>query len=413
VPRLVRNPLTWLIYVQLGLYAYFLYGFGPVVGFLKDEQGTSYALASLHSTAMAVGAMAGGAVFPRLSATFGRGRVMWASLAGIALCVLLFVTVPALYPVTLTLTAGAAFGGICVVSCVVVTLSQMHGPAGPAAISEANAFAVGAGLAAPLVIGLSVKAGLGWRGGVAVLIGLVLLTALVARLLRITSTASPAQTGAKAEKSPLPAAYWLAWTMMVMTGAVEIVLSLWTALVLRERASFSPAAAAAAVSAILLGMLVGRTLGARLALRVRPIALYFAALAISLIGFSLFWLFVQPVPAVAGLFIVGLGNAMHYPLAIALALAVAPGSADRAAGVASYGMGLSFGVGPLLLGLLADKVGAHKALLLVPIFIAAAAFLAWRLRSSGTLMPQGAATTSAAAAEVAGIEAAAPGLAGS
>jgi MFS family permease len=411
VPRLVRNPLTWLIYVQLGLYAYFLYGFGPVVGFLKDEQGTSYTLSSLHSTAMAVGAMVGGAFFPRLSAVFGRGRVMWASLAGIALCVLLFVTLPALYPVTLALTAVIAFGGICVVSCVVVSLSQMHGPAGPAAISEANAFAVGAGLAAPLVIGLSVKAGVGWRGGVAVLIGLVLLTALAARLLRITSTARRVETVAVSGKHPLPAAYWLAWTMMVMTGAVEIVLSLWTALVLRERASFSPAAASAAVSAILLGMLVGRTLGARLALRVRPIMLYFAALAISLIGFGLFWLVTAPVPVVAGLFIVGLGNAMHYPLAIALALAIAPGSADRAAGVASYGMGLSFGAGPLLLGMLADRVGAHTALLLVPVFIAVAALLAWRLRSSGTLLPQGDALTPPGAVEVAGIEATAPGLA--
>ena len=414
---MVRDPVTWLIYVQLGLYAYFLYGFGPVVGFLKDEQGTSNALASLHTSALAVGAMAGGALFPWFARRFGRGNVMWGSLAGIALTVSLFVTLPALYPETLLLTTAIGFEGICVVSCVVVTLSQMHGAAGSSAISEANAFAVGAGLAAPLVIGLSVKAGFGWRAGVAVVIGLVLLTAAAARLLRVSYSSEAAQTVGPSVKQPLPRAYWLAWTMMVMTGAVEIVLSLWTALVLRKRASFSPAAASAAVSAILLGMLVGRTLGARLALRYRPILLYFVALAISLIGFGVFWAVVAPVPVVAGLFIVGLGNAMHYPLAIAMALAIAPGSADRAAGVASYGMGLSFGAGPLILGLLADRVGAHTALLLVPVFIGVAAVLAWRLRSA-VAQPVDSerpavseAVVSAAAAEVAGIEAAAPGLA--
>jgi MFS family permease len=352
--------------------------------------------------------MAGGALFPWFSRRFGRGAVMWASLAGIALCVLLFVTVPSAYAVTLTLTAAIAFGGICVVSCVVVTLSQMHGAAGSAAISEANAFAVGAGLAAPLIIGLAVRIGLGWRAGVAVLIGFVLLTALAARMLRIRSFVAPVETVATSEKHALPTAYWLAWTMMVMTGAVEIVLSLWTALVLRERASFSPAAASAAVSAILLGMLVGRTAGARLALRIRPITLYFGALVISLIGFGLFWFFVEPIPAVAGLFIVGLGNAMHYPLAIALALAVAPGSADRAAGIASYGMGLSFGAGPLLLGVLADRVGAHTALLLVPVFIGVAALLAWRLRRPALALPHGRTSTPPGALEVAGIEAATP-----
>ncbi|HCT77189.1 MAG TPA: MFS transporter [Micromonosporaceae bacterium] len=385
MPRLVRTPLTWLIYVQLGLYAYFLYGFGPIVGFLRDEQGTSNALASLHSTGLAVGAMAGGALFPLLSRAFGRGRVMWGSLAGIALAVLGFVVLPPMYPVTLSLTALIGFFGICVVSCVVVSLSQMHGAAGSAAISEANAMAVAAGLAAPLVIGLTVDAGWGWRAGVGVLIGLIGLVALIAWRMRIepphideVSTVDTAEP-----KRPLPKAYWLAWTMMVMTGAVEITLSLWTAIVLREELAFSPAAASAAVSAIVGGMLVGRTLGARLALRMGAVPLYFGALVLSFVGFTLFWMSGNAIGAIAGLLLVGLGNAMHYPLAIAIALAVvAPSQADRAAGVASYGMGLSFGVGPLLLGLLADKVGTHTALLLVPVFIAAAALLAWGLRGS-------------------------------
>ncbi len=382
----MRTPLTWLIYVQLGLYAYFLYSFGPVVGFLRDEQGLSNAQASLHSAALAVGAMLGGALFPVFSQRFGRGTAMWVALGGIGAAVLAFVTVPSIYPITLTLSGLVAFGGMWVISCVVVTLSQMHGPSGSAAISEANAMAVGAGFAAPLVVGWAVQMGWGWRAGVAVLIGLIAVVAVVAwrlGMLALPPAQAPAASATDA-KAPLPRAYWFAFFMMVMTGTVEIVMSLWAAIVLREEVGFTAGAAAAAVSAILAGMLVGRMAGARLALRIGIVPLYLGALVVSLAGFVLFWFAATPASAIAGLFVVGLGNAMHYPLAIALAIALAPGQADRAAGVSSYGMGLSFGLGPFLLGLLADRVGAHTALLLIPFFLAAAALLALGLRSSSS-----------------------------
>ncbi|GIH09203.1 hypothetical protein Rhe02_72700 [Rhizocola hellebori] len=382
----MRTPLTWLIYVQLGLYAYFLYSFGPVVGFLRDEQGTSNAQASLHTSALAVGAMVGGALFPWFSQRFSRGTAMWAALCAVALAVLGFVTLPSQFPITLSLSVLVAFGGMWVISCVVVTLSQMHGASGPAAISEANALAVAAGFVAPLVVGWAVDMGWGWRAGLVVLIGLIGVVALVAWRMRMMALpAGEVQVAAAAQpRAALPRAYWLAWMMMVMTGTVEIVMSLWAALVLREEAGFSAGAAAATVSAILAGMLIGRTAGARIALYVDTIPLYLGALVVSLAGFVVFWLSGSAWLAIVGLFVVGLGNAMHYPLAIALAITVAPGQADRAAGVSSYGMGLSFGVGPFLLGLLADEVGAHTALLLIPLFLAGAAVLALGVRSSAS-----------------------------
>ncbi|WP_117215084.1 MFS transporter [Allorhizocola rhizosphaerae] len=382
MPRLSRSPVTWLIYVQLGLYAYFLYGFGPVVGLLRDEQGVSNTLASLHSTALAVGAVLGGAAFALLALRFGRPRLIWGALAGIAVGIAGFVALPAWYPVTMLLTLIVAFFGTIVINGVVVSLAQLHGPAGPAAISEANAMAVGAGMIAPLVIGLSVGIGLGWRAGVGVLIGAIGIVALVAWRLGIVVPAREAVSVAPAGKLPLGRAYWLVWTMMVVTGAIEVVLSLWSAVVLRERAALTPAGASAAVSAILLGMLIGRAGGARLALRGRPIPLYFAALGVSLVGFAVFWWSVSPVPAIVGLLVVGVGNGMHYPLGIGLALSVSPEQPDRAAGVAAYGMGISFGLGPFVLGVLADEVGTHTAMLLVPVFLAAAAGLAWWLRAS-------------------------------
>jgi predicted MFS family arabinose efflux permease len=392
--------------VQLGLYAYFLYGFGPVLSFLRDEQGTSNTMASLHSSAMALGAMAGGALFPWLSRRFGRSTVMWGSLALVAVSVLALVTLPPLYWLTLTLIGLIAIGGMCVVSTVVVTLSQMHGAAGSSAISEANALAVFAGLIAPLAIGLAVSLGLGWRAGVSVLIGLAIIVAFVAWRKRLVLPPAVSVSEGQRVKRPLPAAYWLTWTILVFTGCIEIVLSLWTAIVLREEINFTPAAASAAVSAILLGMFLGRSAGARLALHFKAIPLFLGALVISLIGFTVFWTAGSGIIAVTGLLIAGLGNAMHYPLVIALALAVAPDQADRAAGVTSYSMGLSFGAGPFLLGILADSVTAHKALLLVPVFIVIAALLAWRLAvltSAGAAVPRAGgvlASADAAAPEV-------------
>jgi predicted MFS family arabinose efflux permease len=382
VAKLARTPLTWLTYAQLGLYCYYLYAFGPVVALLRDEQAVSNTLASLHTTTTAAGAMAGGWIFPLLAKRFGRPHVLWGCLAGIAVGVLGFVALPPWYPLTLFLSGFVAVCGIALVSGVVVSLSSTHGVAGPAAISEANAIGCFAGLVSPLVLGATIAAGWGWRAGLGVLIGLICLTALAAWVLKVHVPQGHLVSRPAEPKGPLGRTYWLVWWMLAMTGVVEIALSLWTAIVLRDRLAFSSAAAAAAVSAILGGMMAGRAVGARIALRTRPLPLYFGALAVSAVGFGLFWTAPVAVLAVAGLFVAGLGNAMHYPLGVSMALAAAPEQPDHAAGVVSYTMGLSCGVGPLLLGLLADAVGAHPALLLVPVFIVAAALLAWRLRNA-------------------------------
>lgn len=396
MPRLVRDLPTWLIYLQLALWGYFNYGFGPVVPLLRDEQGTSAAMAGLHSTAIAAGAVAGGALYPVLSRRYGRGPVLWACQAVIAAGVLGFVFLPAHFPVTIALTALIAVAGIAAIGGIVSALSEHHGAAGPAAISEANAAACAAGLIAPLVIGATMRAGLGWRTGMGVLVLLIALVAALAFVKRVRIPSGlpdrvPAEAAAavgvpaagagavaRAAAARLPGAYWLAWGMMTVTGAVEVVLSMWAASVLRDQVGLSAGAATAVMSAVVGGMFAGRLAGARIALRLPAIPLYLGALAVSLAGFAVFWTAGSAVAAVTGLIVIGLGNAMHYPVAISLAVAAAPGQADRAAGVAAYSMAVSFGAGPLLLGLVADQVGAHTAFLLIPVLIAGAAYLAWR-----------------------------------
>ncbi|MEU1808620.1 MFS transporter [Micromonospora aurantiaca (nom. illeg.)] len=474
MPRLTRDRITWLTYAQLGLWGFFLYGFGPVVPLLRDEQGTSAAVAGLHSTGIAVGALAGGALFAPVARRLGRGPAIWLGLAGVAAGVTALGLLRPL-PATLAAVAVIATFGMMVVSGVSVVLTARHGPAAPAALTEANAACAGMGILAPLTIGASVDAGLGWRPLMAVEVGLITLVALAALTFRVrgprrapadaaagtpvsvaASTRVPAvpapdaveavvpapvvpasvvpasvvpasavpapgaaeaavpasavpasvvpasgaaEAAASAHSVPasaapasgepvssasgaagrLPRAYWIAWVLMSVTGSIEVCLSLWTADVLRTHAGLSAGGASAAVAAIVCGMFAGRIAGGRAALRWAPVPLLLGALTVSMAGFALFWGSTIGWLAVTGLVVLGLGNALHYPLAISIALAVAGPAADKAAGWSAYSMGVGFGIAPVTLGWVADGVGPHPAFLLLPAFIAVAVLLTVRL----------------------------------
>ncbi|MFI5843644.1 MFS transporter [Catenuloplanes sp. NPDC051500] len=425
MPRLVRDRTTWLLYVQLGLWGFFLYGFGPVVPLLRDEQGTTAAVAGLHSTALAVGGLLGGALIPQLTRRLGRPRTMWLALGGLALATAMLVSSTSL-PATLTAAALASTAGWTAVSCAVSELTSHHGPVAPTAITEANAAAVGFGMLAPLLIGLSTRLWDTWRPGFATLILLIAATATVTGVRRRprtpsrhvpdpgagTSPGSPASPGPAVPsgyavpvgpvaspgsggspgsgvggeaKGPLPRAYWMAWSLLGVTGSIEVCLSLWAADVLRDHAGMSPGGASATVAAIVGGMLAGRLAGARIALRVRPVPLLLAALGVSAAGLVLFWSSPVGWLAAAGLIVLGLGNAMHYPLVISLAMAGAPGRSDRAAATASYSVAIGFGAAPLLLGWVADQTGPHLAFLLLPALILAAVLIVIRL---GRTLPE-------------------------
>ncbi|MFC0528098.1 MFS transporter [Phytohabitans kaempferiae] len=379
MPPLVRDRVTLLTYAQLGLWGFFLYGFGPVVPLLRDEQGTTAAVASLHSTGLAVGALLGASAFPWLAGRLGRGGVLWLALAGLAVAVGVLGAFEVL-PATLTAAVLAATFGTMVVSGVNAALADQHGAGATAAISEANAVAAGAGVVAPIVIGLSVSAGLGWRPGIAVVVGLIALVFAANLLFRVRLPSSAAAPAVVSAGRPLPRTYWLAWAMLAATGSVEVCLSLWAADVLRTHAGMAPGAASATVAAIVGGMFAGRLVGSALARRVAAVPLLLGALAVSVVGFAIFWLSAVPWAAAVGLMVLGVGNAMHYPLGVSLALAVAEGQRDRASAYSMYSGAIGFGVAPVVLGWVADEVGPHRAFLLLPAFIAVAAVLAVRLR---------------------------------
>ncbi|MGH3342302.1 MAG: hypothetical protein ACRDPK_05325, partial [Carbonactinosporaceae bacterium] len=77
MPRLVRDRLTWLAYLLLGTYGFFLYGFGPAVSLLRPDQGVSRAVSGLHGTALATGAVLVGLIGVGLVRRRGRATALW------------------------------------------------------------------------------------------------------------------------------------------------------------------------------------------------------------------------------------------------------------------------------------------------------------------------------------------------
>ena len=522
-----------LLYAQLAVWGFFLYGFGPVVPLLRDEQGVSATLAGLHGTGLAAGIVIAGALFAPATRRLGRGGTIWTGLAGVAaMTALLWVARP--LPLTLAVAVVVSVFGSFVVNGVNAALSDHHGDAAPAALSEANAAAAFTGVVAPLVIGASVSAGLGWRPALSLVVALIAGVVALAVLLRarvpsaplvgqrpaaargssggaaspvrggvvrssseaaapssavgdtsgvesraaglpsavspdsasdgpssaapassspqttpvlspaagdagdvgspasslsgslppawslpgssspgslppasLSPLASPPQSrlglaarlrrlavvsrvaggsqtevsgGAGATAGRLPKAYWIALILLSATASIEVCFSLWAVDVLRDHAGMASGPAAASFAAVLAGMLAGRLAAGRVALRVPPTVLLFVAFALTMLGFAVFWLSSAGWLAVAGLFVVGLGIAVQYPLVISLALAAARGQTDRASGLTSYPVAFGFGVSPVILGALADTAGPHLAFLVMPPFIAAAAALTWWLR---------------------------------
>ncbi|MCA9880800.1 MAG: hypothetical protein KC442_23545, partial [Thermomicrobiales bacterium] len=73
----VRDQRTWAAYLLLGVLAYMETVLGPVMPFLREELGISYAVASLHFSAIAVGAIIAGLLGDRVVRRVGRGGALW------------------------------------------------------------------------------------------------------------------------------------------------------------------------------------------------------------------------------------------------------------------------------------------------------------------------------------------------
>lgn len=377
--RPVLDSITKITYFQVSLFAFFLYGFGATQALLRDEQGTTRTIAALHATVFAIANVASGLLVPRLIARWGRGAVIRYSIVVISIGIITY-TAPFGLAASLAGTALVAFGGVALIATSNAFILDYQGPAGPAALTQANAVAALFGFIVPLVIGVTTALAVGWRAGLWVLIAAF----IVSEVLRTRQERQPKVIRAerptpvhpvRAEKVQMPRPFW--WTLVIvgLLLATEFTLTLWSADLLRERADLGAAAAAASLAAVTGGMFVGRVFGSRLAQTWSLDRMLTASILIALAGFAVAWLSTSAWVIIAALFVVGLGLSVQWPMGVSRAVATSGGLIDRASGLSSVAAGVASGIAPFALGALSDTIGFHTSFLIVPAMLACALVL--------------------------------------
>lgn len=376
-PVLQRDRVTLAVYLMAASWGWWLYAFGPAMVLLRDEQGTSRTVASLHGTMQAAGALLAGLLVPLLVRRFGRRRLLAMGCTGMLAGILLLVVGPGL-PFTLAAALLAGTTGSIAFNMTTPVLAALHREVSTAAISEANAVAATMGLLAPLVLGVAVAAGVGWRAAM-----------VIAALLMMATVVAVVRAGASLAWSTRPArpsggrqgfsrSFWAVWVTLVACIGVEFATAFWAADLLMTGKGMTPGRASAAVSALVGGMAAGRWAAVRLARRWAAPRMLAVALGVAAGGWALMWAAPGPATAVAGLGLLGLGLSWHFPLAISLLMDAAGARTDAASGLASVGAGLASGAAPFVLGAAADRVGPQQAFLVVPVLLVVA-FVSLRL----------------------------------
>ena len=367
-----RDRFTWLIYLSLAFYGYFLNVLGPITPFLKDDLQLTYTISSFHFTAFAIGILLIGAGGHLLIQRIGRWRSLWVGIAGMSLSVLLLLA--GRNPL---ITIGASFMmglvGSLILAIVPAALSDQHGELRAVALSEANVIASLFATAAPLMVGWFARSVGNWRFPLGIMAFSPFLLFLCFGKDSASQTRETPEELGESSRS-LPALFWLYWVAIVLGVSAEFCMIFWSANYLEQVLGWLKADAAQAVSVFLAAMIVGRIVGSRLVQRFSTRSVVTISILIAGIGFLVFWRTTNVFLVVGGLFITGLGIASLYPLLLSLAIGAAGGNTVQAGARATLASGTAILTLPLVLGRLADSVGIRSAygvvlLLLISVFL--------------------------------------------
>ena len=363
-----RDRLTWLAYLMLAFYGYFLNVLGPITPFLQDELRLSYTVSSLHFTAFAAGILLVGFGGHLVVQRLGRWRSLWIGAAGVSLnaYLLLLGRQPAI-----TIAASFLMGliGSLILTIVPAALSDRHGEGRAVALSEANVISSIVSTAAPLMVGWSARWLGSWRLALAAM-------ALAPILLFASLGKDEAPAAASADAVPaqgrrsLPALFWINWLGLVLAISVEFCMIFWSANYLEGELGMPKAGAAQAVSLFLAAMILGRVAGSRLVGRFSPGRLVAVSDLLAIAGFLAFWRTGSAWAGMVGLFLTGLGVANLYPLILSQAMGAAGERAVQASARATLASGTAILALPLALGRLADVVGLRPAYGVVALLLA-------------------------------------------
>jgi fucose permease len=371
----IRDRFTWLGYFMLAYYAYMQSSLGPIVPFLRDQLQLNYTVSAFHLSAFAVGMMLSGLTADRFARLWGRRIVFWGGGAGMAVGAVLL-TLSQNVVVTISSSFIMGFIGSLLLVMIQATLSEHHGEQRAIALTEANiAASISAGLP-PILVGIGVSIGIGWHLALYVCVatwGILVLLFWRTRLPDSRSTAT-----VSASSGLLPRVFWAYWLVVFLSVAIEWCMIFWAAEYLEKIGGLSKEAAATALSIFFLAVVIGRTVGSRLARRADSGRLLLIAALIVLAGFPVFWLGRTPTFNIVGLFICGFGVANLFPLTLSTASGIAPlGLANTASARISFGSGTAILIVPQILGTAADQIGIQNAYAIVLVFAGLAAIMTY------------------------------------
>ncbi len=365
-----RDRPTWFVYLMLATFATYLYGLSSALPTLRAELEVTQAVAGLHGTGMAVGSILTGLSLPWLTRRHGRRVAVWIGIGGMNAGMLLVGLGPTL---PFTLAGYTIAGGFAAIALYVsmAALSDHHGPAGPASISEANAVGVLAGIPATYAFSLLAESVLGWRA--AMFIPVALTAVLAFAMGRVWFPEVPAEHAAQRTKQPFSWRFHFAGAVLLCCVATEFTFNLFAAELFSQRTGLTLAEAATGLTAMLCGIAAGRFAGAALTLRYPVWQVFLGTMAVTVAGWAVFWSTTSVAVGYAGLAISGAGIGMLFPLGLARMIETSGGRPDQASGIASVWAGVGSGTGPFVLGALGDAFGTHAAFLLAPALLGLAA----------------------------------------
>jgi MFS family permease len=353
-------------YVDQAVIGYLLYGVGAVTAFLAAALSLSDAEAALHSSLMAIGFIVAGFAGDRLDGRLGtRGTNIWSYLllSIAALCLASALT----FPVTLAGAGLVGTGAGLLLAHVNGTLTRGGGALARVRMGRAALVAMGASLSVPLAIGIGAWSGLGWQLALAVA-GLLIAAGLWSAIRR-----SGSPTAASWRPGSLPARYWLAWWLIVLSVSVEFSIVFWASTLVQRQVHITLADATIVAAAFYAGMASARiALSLHLVGEREPLAIVRVSLVVAVIGSLLAWAGSDVAVAGLGIYLGGLGTGFLYPLGVSVALAMVPELRHRASARLILASGLAILVAPLALGALADASGVTTAWLLIPTLCLAA-----------------------------------------
>src|SRR5215203_4262686 len=320
-----------MTYGLVGFFAFMETVLGPIMPFLRRELDLGYAAASLHFSAFALGAVLLGFFGDRIVGRWGRYAALWRGAFGVAAGALFLISSPSAWGTVPATFAMGICGALVLVTSQAV-LSDRHGEYSAVALTESNVTASACAIVAPLLVGVSAAAGLGWRA--ALVLPVVALVMLAARFFSRTLDLPPnaAKDDAAADGLTLPPLYWAFWTLVALGVASEWCVGYWGADFLADGTGLTRPAAATSLTAFFAAMLVGRVASSRLARTLPPAVLLATTLFVALLGFPLFWLSPGIIFTLADRVGIGTAFGIVVPMLLAaLSLALVAGRRGRQA----------------------------------------------------------------------------------